>query len=234
MRRIHTARYNPQYQALVTEEAALDIRIAELQEKIKPLREAHKAAKETLADVNLENIKKLEQLHEINGFIHQYLSYARDCVERRRGELRQAVPPPAAGQPGAPAADDVLSGTAVGRWSVGCSFKEGYSADKVYTDGGAFNVVFDGAGGVSGTFVSSTGQLLAPSYAVVGTVVPDPDPLTGRRARVEYGQGAGAGWSMTWDGQFNTINGQFGGHGTPRLQFDKWGGGNCSGAWSIP
>jgi hypothetical protein len=234
MRRIHTARYNPQYQALVTEEEALDIRIAELQEKVKPLREARDAAKETLAAVNLENIKKLEQLHEINGFTHQYLSYARDCVERRRGQLAQAVPPPAAGQ------EDVLTGTASGRWGATCKYKgaEGYVEGRPLNMGGTVNFQFDGAGGVSGTFVANSSEFGVSSFPVVATLRADPDPLTGRRVWVENGMGAGTGWSGTWQGRFGTIDGQFTGHGfnAPILtiQTSKWGEAECVATWSVP
>jgi hypothetical protein len=231
VRRIHTARYNPQYQALVTEEEALDIRIAELQEKIKPLREASKAAKETLAAVNLENIKKLEQLHEINGFTHQYLSHARDCVERRRGQLAQNVPPPAAG--------DMLTGTASGRWTGGCKYKaEGYVPGRPLTIGGTVNFQFDGAGGVSGTFVANSGEFGITSFPVVATLrfFPDADP--GRQFQVENAMGAGTGWSGTWQGQFGTIDGQFKGHGfnAPILtiQTSQWGETECVATWSVP
>lgn len=232
MRRIHTARYNPQYQALVTEEEALDIRIAELQEKVKPLREARDTAKRTLADVNLKNIKKLEQLHEINGFTHQYLSNARDCVERRRGQLAQNVPPPAAG--------DMLSGTASGRWSGGCKYKgaEGYVPGRPLTIGGTVNFQFDGAGGVSGTFVANSSEFGVTSFPVVGTLSFFPDADPGRKFQVENGMGGGTGWSGTWQGQFDTIDGQFKGHGfnAPILtiQTSQWGETECVATWSVP
>lgn len=231
VRRIHTARYNPQYQALVTEEEALDIRIAELQEKVKPLREARDTAKRTLADVNLENIKKLEQLHEINGFTHQYLSYARDCVERRRGQLAQNVPPPAAG--------GMLTGTASGRWSGGCKYKaEGYVPGRPLTIGGTVNFQFDGAGGVSGTFVANSGEFGVTSFPVVGTLSHHPDAAIALDFWVENAMGAGTGWSGTWQGQFDTIDGQFKGHGfnAPILtiQTSQWGEAECVATWSVP
>ena len=231
MRRIHTARYNPKYQALVTEEAALDIQIAELQEKIKPLREARDTAKRTLADVNLKNIENLEQLHEINGFTHQYLSNARDCVERRRGQLAQNVPPPAAG--------DMLTGTASGRWSGGCKYKaEGYVPGRPLTIGGTVSFQFDGAGGVSGTFVANSGEFGVTSFPVVATLRYFPDADPGRRFQVENAMGAGTGWSGTWQGQFDTIDGQFKGHGfnAPilKIQTSQWGETECVATWSVP
>jgi hypothetical protein len=234
MRRVETAQENPNYKSLVSEEAALDIQIAELKAKIKPLSEAIAAAKETLANVNLENIKKLEQLHEINGFTHQYLSYARDCVERRRGQLAQAVPPPAAGQ------EDVLTGTASGRWGATCKYKgaEGYVEGRPLNMGGTVNFQFDGAGGVSGTFVANSSEFGVSSFPVVATLRADPDPLTGRRVWVENGMGAGTGWSGTWQGRFGTIDGQFTGHGfnAPILtiQTSKWGEAECVATWSVP
>lgn len=234
LRSILRVRLNPEFERLVREENDLDQRIKNLEDRINPLREARDAARKARGDADLAAIRNLEQLHEINGFLSQYLSATRDCVDRRRGQLAQAVPPPVTPPTGGPPADDLLSGTAVGRWTVNCSFTEGYSADKVYTDGGVFHVTFDGAGGVSGNFVSSTGQLAAANYPVVGALTPDPDPMTGRRVKVEYGQGQGAGWTMTWDGLFGTRDGQFFGYGTPRLHIEKWGGGDCTAAWSVP
>jgi len=239
VRRIHTARYNPAYQNLVQEEEALDQRIQRLREQIDPLKEARDAAKKRLGDFNLEAIRNLEQLHEINGFLHQYLSYARDCVERRRGQLAQNVSPPVVAQPGALPPEDVLTGTASGRWSGGCKYQaEGYVPGRPLTIGGTVSFQFDGANGVSGTFLASDADFGVTSFPVVATLRPDPDPSTGRRAWVENGTGAGTGWSGTWQGRFGTIDGQFTGHGfnAPilKIQTSQWGEAACVATWSVP
>lgn len=239
VRRIHTARYNPAYQNLVQEEEALDQRIQRLREQIDPLKEARDAAKKRLGDFNLEAIRNLEQLHEINGFLHQYLSYARDCVERRRGQLAQNVPPPVVAQPGTLPPEDVLTGTASGRWSGGCKYQaEGYVPGRPLTIGGTVSFQFDGANGVSGTFLASDADFGVTSFPVVATLRPDPDPSTGRRAWVENGTGAGTGWSGTWQGRFGTIDGQFTGHGfnAPilKIQTSQWGEAECVATWSVP
>jgi hypothetical protein len=239
VRRIHTARYDPAYQALVREEERLDERIRRLREQIDPLKEARDGAKKRLADFDLQAIRNLEQLHEINGFLHQYLSYARDCVERRRGQLAQNVAPPVVAQPGTLPPEDVLTGNASGRWSGGCKYaSEGYVAGRPLTIGGTVTFQFDGAGGVTGTFLASSAEFGVTSFPLAATLKADPDPLTGRRFWVENGTGAGGGWSGTWQGQFGTINGQFTGHGfvAPdlKIQTSLWGEAHCTSTWSVP
>lgn len=239
VRRIHTARYNPAYQALVREEEALDERIRLLREQIDPLRQARETAKKRLGDFNLEAIKNIEQLYEIDGFLYQYLSYARDCVDRRRRQLAQNVPPPAATQPGGPPVEDILTGSASGRWSGGCKWQaEGYVPGRPLTIGGTVGFQFDGANGVVGTFLASSGEFGVTSFPLSATLTPDPDPTTGRRFWVESGTGAGSGWTGSWQGRFGTIDGQFTGHGfnAPilKIQTSQWGEAECVATWSVP
>ena len=239
VRRIHTARYDPAYQVLVREEEALDERIRILREQIDPLRQARDTAKKRLGDFNLEAIKNIEQLYEIDGFLYQYLSYARDCVDRRRRQLAQNVPPPAVSQPGGPPAEDILTGDASGRWSGSCTWKSGgYVPGRPLTIGGTVSFKFDGANGVTGTFLASDGEFGVTSFPVAATLTVDSDPAASLRFWVENGIGGGSGWSGTWQGRFGRIDGQFTGHGfnapVLKIQTTQWGEAECVATWSVP
>ena len=111
-----------------------------------------------------------------------------------------------------------LQGSASGKWSAGCSWNDPDIARS--TDGGTFTITFDGRGGVSGTYQSSSS-----AYGVTGTIAANGSA---------NGSGTGAGWSVNWSGTFQQQGGAITGGGGLSVGITDFGGGSCTGTWAVP
>ena len=111
-----------------------------------------------------------------------------------------------------------LQGSVNGKWSAGCSWNDP-DIDRS-TDGGTFTVTFDGQGGVSGVYESSSS-----SFGVSGTIAAD---------GTANGNGTGSGWSVTWSGRFEQRGGATVGSGGLGVTITDFGGGSCTGTWAVP
>lgn len=135
-------------------------------------------------------------------------------------EARRDGPTP---PPNAPAADPPTPPPAAvsanGTWSVSCAWKDPDFAPS--RDGGRFTITIAADGAVAGTYESSSS-----AYPVGGRVEAD------GQAR---GEGTGAGWSIGWTGSIQRpAAGSVTGTGGIEVSITDFGGGTCSGGWSIP
>ncbi|MFN2383556.1 MAG: hypothetical protein ABR559_04760 [Gemmatimonadota bacterium] len=112
-----------------------------------------------------------------------------------------------------------LQGTASGKWSSACSWNDP-EMDK-FTDGGTFTITFDGRGGVSGSYISSSS-----AYGVEGAIA---------ASGTANGTGSGSGWSLNWSGRFDQPReGGIVGSGGLQVTISDFGGGSCTGTWAVP
>lgn len=126
-----------------------------------------------------------------------------------------ALPPPAV----VPPVQATGSWQVAGTWGVNCKWND--PDIKGSSDGGGFSLTVAPSGDVTGNYQSS-----GSSYPVGGRVSPD-----GRAG----GQGAGAGWSIGWSGSIiRAASGSGTGSGVVEVTITDFGGGACSGQWSIP
>jgi hypothetical protein len=227
---VKVIRENPVYAGRVADKAKLDVEIAELAAKIKRLEERRDTAKLTLADINLASIDSLATLHDRNGFVHQYLSQARDCIQKRRTQLAGA---PAA-QPGG-----LETVYIVGTWTATCSGDLPPGAAR--TDGGRMDFIFSEPTNNSTEvpvrvgFITS-GKVIGIDYGAAGRVLNDGTIVDGR------GGAPGLSHSVVWDGRLAPDMAR---SNPARPVPDKWmgsgnvtvtdiyrqGAGTCTGTW---
>lgn len=207
-RQTHPIRYSAEYIDLRAkwEKADEDARSAELDRE---------SAKKELDAAELEVSKfdaaPLQLAHDENLYAYEHLVRARHCVEKRRKELNKPADAPApAPQP--------TAGSASGKWSVTCKWTDPDMKDT--NDGGPFSLSFTPTGSVTGTYVSGNA-----SYPVTGQVAADGSAL---------GQGTGPDWSVSWSGNIQRTAGGATGNGSVTVKVSNFGGGTCTGGWSIP
>jgi len=233
---VKVIRENPVYAGRVADKEKLDVEIAEIEAKIKRLEERRDRAKLTLADISLPAIDSLDTFHELNGFVHQYLSQARDCIQKRRTQL--------AGAPAAPAAPATPGGLEtvyiVGTWTARCSGDLPPGAEP--TDGGRMDFIFSEPTNNSTEvpvrvgFITS-GKVIGMDYGAVGRVLNDGTIVDGR------GGTPGLSHLVVWDGRLAPDMAR---SDPARLVPDKWrgsghvtvtdiyrqGAGTCTGTWT--
>ncbi|HYO45704.1 MAG TPA: hypothetical protein VEY33_03340 [Gemmatimonadota bacterium] len=198
-------RFDPQYLALQRRLEELQRPIAALDSQLDAARTTRDEAKRAWEAFDL---KGLELAHEENLYLYEHMTRAQLCVQKRRQQLSRAAPP----------APTTAAGAASGRWSVFCRFQDPDYGQM--TDGGRFGVTFDGSGGVSGSYMSSSAN-----YAVTGRMAADGSAS---------GTGSGDGWTVTWSGRFGQAGGETVGNGNVSVNITDHGGGTCNGTWSIP
>jgi hypothetical protein len=201
-------RYSAEYVDFRTkwEKAEEDARSAELDRD-----NAKKELDAAELEVSKFDAAPLQLAHDENLYAYEHLVRARHCVEKRRKELNKPADAPApAPQP--------TAGSASGKWSVTCKWTDPELKDS--PDGGSFSLSFTPTGSVSGTYVSGNA-----SYPVTGQVATDGSAV---------GQGTGPDWSVSWSGNIQRTAGGATGSGSVSVNVNNFGGGICTGGWSIP
>jgi hypothetical protein len=182
----------------------------------------------TSAEVDRDNAKKeldaaelemskfdgaaLELARDENLYAYEHLYRAKQCVDKRREELAK----PAGATPVAP--PQAAAAGASGKWGVTCKWNDPQMS--ATNDGGTFSITITPSGAVSGTYVSDSA-----SYPVTGQLTADGSAS---------GQGTGSSWSVTWSGTLQRTASGATGSGSISVTISDFGGGTCSGGWSIP
>jgi hypothetical protein len=207
-RQTHPIRYSANYISLreAWEKADQEARTAELDRD-----NAKKALDAAQLEESKFDQKALSRAQDENLYAYEHLYRAKQCVEKRRNQLK--TPAPAAPAPAQAAAG------ASGKWGVTCKWND--SSMGTSNDGGTFSLSITPTGAVSGTYVSGSS-----SYPVTGTVAAN---------GAAVGQGSGSGWSVSWSGNIQrTAAGGATGSGGVTVTITDSGGGTCTGGWSIP
>ncbi len=204
-RETHPIRFGAEYTALQRRLDDLNRRIGEIETELNTATRARDRAKTAWENFDLRG---LDRAHEENLYVYEHFMRAQHCVEKRRRQLNQEAPP----------VSTSAAGSASGRWGVFCRFNDPDYGQ--ITDGGTFTITLDGRGGVAGTYVSDMSN-----YAVSGSVAPDGSAS---------GAGSGGGWSVSWSGRLGQTAGGTVGNGGVNVTITSFGGGSCSGTWSIP
>lgn len=198
-------RFSPEYTALQRRLEELNRQIGEIEPQLDEAKRARDNAKTRRDNFDF---RALETAHEENLYVYEHMTRAQHCVQKRREQLNQAAPPVTA----------TTAGTFAGKYGVYCRFTDPDLGEM--TDGGTVSLTFDGKGGVSGNYTGANG-----SYGVGGSVAADGGV---------GGTGSGSGWTVAWGGRVGMQGGGAVGNGNVTVNITQYGGGTCTGTWSIP
>lgn len=198
-------RFSPEYTALQRRLEELNNQIGEIEPQLDEAKRARDNAK-TARD-NFDS-RALETAREVNLYTYEHMTRAQHCVQKRRQQLNAATP----------AVTATTTGTFTGQYGVYCRFTDPDYGEM--TDGGTVSLTFNGRGGVSGTYTGGNG-----TYGVGGSVAADGGV---------GGTGSGSGWTVNWGGRVGQQGGAAVGNGNVTVNITQYGGGTCTGTWSIP